>query len=261
MVGITTDKRLWTAAGVGALFAAGSFFFLYQKANEIETKSRPAKVLIATTFIPPGTPLRPEMVESRDIPGAYIGPSAIQDIKEVEGLTTLAPLSAGEQVLSNKFGSNEPSLALSLSPGRRAYTLEVNETSGVGGLVHSGDHVDILAKLTNGRQEMTSFVFQDLRVLAVGQRLERPAKTKGDSEGAAPDPYSTITLEVTPEQAETLLFLDGRPLRLVLRAPGDGDLVDIGPRSESEVLNKLGHFSPAIRRGLQIIRAGEGKER
>src|SRR5579859_8138804 len=101
----------------GVLFGLLAFFILYQQAAEINKKSTPIETLIASQYIPAGSYLKPEMVEKKAIPEAFIGPSAIRDIKEVDGLMTLAPISANEQILSNKFGSGEGSLALTLNHG------------------------------------------------------------------------------------------------------------------------------------------------
>ncbi len=146
-----------------------------------------------------------------------MSPSAIRDLREVDGLMTLVPISAGEQILSNKFGAGEETLALTLNPGFRAYTLEVNETSGVGNLIRPGNRVDILAKVDSDKQEMTSLAFQNLQVLAVGQKitLDQQAQKNPDSTSdTGTAGYGTVTLAVTPEQAETLMYLEGASLTI-----------------------------------------------
>jgi pilus assembly protein CpaB len=244
---------------IGILSGGLAFFLLYQNTSEIEKKTTPVQVLVASDYIPAGAFLKADMVEKKTVPESFVSPSAIRELREVDGLMTLAPISAGEQILSNKFGAGEETLALTLNPGFRAYTLEVNETSGVGSLLRPGNHVDILTRLDSNKREVTSFVFQNLQVLATGQRLDWGRRSKR-SEGADNDDtnggYSTVTLAVTPEQAETLMFLEGHPLRLVLRGPNDEEIVSIASQSESEVLTKLGHFVPSGRRNIEIIRGG-----
>lgn len=185
-------------------------------------------------------------MKKKAIPESFVSPSAIRDLREVEGLITLVPISAGEQILSNKFGAGVETLALALNPGFRAYTLEVNETSGVGNLIRPGNHVDVLTKLDSGKQEVTSFVFQNLQVLAVGQKLTLSQHTPKNQDSTSNDGnmgYSTVTLAVTPEQAETLMYLEGHPLRLILRGPNDDEIISISTQSESEVLSKHRHFA------------------
>jgi pilus assembly protein CpaB len=243
----------------GVLFGGLAFFLLYRNASEIEAKATPVQILIAADYIPAGVFLKANMVEKKAVPESFVSPSAIHELQEVDGLSTLVPISAGEQILSNKFGSGEETLALTLNPGFRAYTVEVNETSGVGNLIRPGNHVDILTKLDSDKREITSFAFQNLQVLAVGQKLTFNQAAQKNQDSNLDDNnagYSTVTLAVTPEQAETLMYLEGHPLRLVLRGPNDDEIVSVAAQSESEVLSKLGHFEPSAHHGIEIIRGG-----
>jgi pilus assembly protein CpaB len=221
--------------------AAGllSFFLLFQKTSEIDKKTTPVEVLIASRYIPAGSILMPDMVQKKSIPESYVSPSAVQNIKEVSNLLNLVPISNGEQILSNKFGSSGNSLAFNLTNGLRAYTLSVNETSGIGNLIHPGNHVDVIAKITSNKSQITTFVFQDIEVLATGQKLAQNEQKNTE----ALESYSTVTLAITPEQAETLMYLDGQPIRLLLRAPNDDEIMSIPAKSDSEVISKIGHFS------------------
>lgn len=221
------------------------------------------QILVASQYIPAGVFLKPDMVERKAIPDSYVSPSAIRDLKEVDSLLTLVPISSGEQILSNKFGEGEATLALALNPGYRAYTLAIDETTGVGNLLRPGNHVDILTKLESEKRIVTSFVFQNIQILAVGQKINwrhATQKSTDSNPGDGDSGYGTVTLAVTPEQAETLMYLDGSPLRLVLRGPNDDEVVSITSQSESEVLSKLGHFTPSAKHGIQIIH-GDSKNR
>ena len=249
------------ALAVGLLSGGLAFFLLFEKATEIEKKTTPVEVLVASRYIPAGNFLNADMISKKMIPEAFISPSSIHDLREVDGLMNLVPISAGEQILSNKFVLAEDSLALSLAPGYRAYTLEVNESSGVGNLIRPGNHVDLLAKTENNKKETTAFVFQNVQVLAVGQKMDwrkNPKSNPGSTasyENENNSSYSTVTLAVTPEQAEILMWLEGQALRLVLRAPHDAEIVSIPPQSEGEVMAKLGRFNQGKKeKSIEIIR-------
>jgi pilus assembly protein CpaB len=248
------------ALAAGILFGGLAFLFLYQKASEIEQKTTPIEILVASHYISPDSLLKADMVEKKAVPESFVSPSAIHDVREVEGLISLVPISASEQILSNKFGASEESLAFVLNPGYRAYTIEVNETSGVGNLIRPGNHVDIITKTESNKKDVTSFVFQNVQVLAVGQKLDwrkqlKTNQSANSSQGSdLNNGYSTVTLAVTPEQSEILMFLEGHPLRLVLRAPNDDEIISIPPQSESEVMSKLGHFVPKTHeKSIEII--------
>jgi pilus assembly protein CpaB len=206
----------------------------------MDKKTTPVEVLVAARYIPPGSILTSDMILKKNIPESYVSPSAVQNINEVSNLLTLVPISNGEQILSNKFGSSGNSLAFNLNNGLRAYTLEVNETSGVGDLIHPGNHVDVIAKITSNKSQITTFVLQDIEVLATGQKLAQSEQKSSDISEA----YETVTLALTPDQAETLMYIDGQPIRLLLRAPNDDEIVSISAKSDSEVISRIGHFIP-----------------
>jgi Flp pilus assembly protein CpaB len=120
--------------------------------------------------------------------------------------------------------------------------------------------VDIITKTESDKKDVASFVFQNVQIIAVGQKLDwgkQPRSNQGANTSQGNDlnnGYSTVTLAVTPEQSEILMFLEGRPLRLVLRAPNDNEIISISPQSESEVMSKLGHFSSKTQaRNIEII--------
>ncbi|MBW1688417.1 MAG: Flp pilus assembly protein CpaB [Deltaproteobacteria bacterium] len=71
----------------------------------------------------------------------------------------------------------------------------------------------------------THTILQNVRVLAVGR-----ATTRGNYLGVQEGGFSTVTLEVTPSQAEVLTFALSqarRGLSLVLRNPSDDEMVDV----------------------------------
>ncbi len=120
--------------------------------------------------------------------------------------------------------------------------------------------MDVLTKFDSEKREMTSFVFQNLQVLATGQKLNSNQRTQKNQDSASDDShnvgYNTVTLAVTPEQAEILMYLEDHPLRLILRGPNDDEIVSVPPESESDVLSKLGRFVSSPRHSIEIIRGG-----
>jgi len=253
------NKKILVPLGSGVFLGLIAFGLLFQKAAELEKKTTLVPILVSKTYIYPGQFLTADLVESKSIPGEYVSPSAIKDLKEVEGEVALTPLSAGEQILSNKFGLPDGSLAWSLKPGQRAFTLEVNEASGVGNMIRPGNHVDVLSKINSANRTVTSFIYQDIPVLATGQKVSKPA-TKETSGTAGNDlnTYSTVTLAVTAEQAETLMYLEGQNLKLVLRAENDDEIAELPPMSDTEALSKIGHFHSKQSHSIEVIQ-GESR--
>jgi len=94
-----------------------------------------------------------------------------------------------------------------LAPGMRATTVGVDAISGAAGLIWPGDHVDVLLTQTLddpsvpiGQRIAAELVLRNVRVIATGQQLVQGAVT---ANGQAPPPAATtVTLEVTPDEAE-----------------------------------------------------------
>ncbi|HVM32208.1 MAG TPA: Flp pilus assembly protein CpaB [bacterium] len=257
------NKKFILALGIGALAGLVVFWVLMDQIQRVQKQTTPVSVLVATTFIPAQSVLRADEVEKREIPGAYISPSAIQDLRESEGLVTLVPISAGEQVLSNKLGLPDNNLAITLPKGFRAFTLEVNEITGVGGLLNPGNRVDVLAHLETNQKQITATVLQDVQVLATGSQTNPiPAAPNGAAPSAGTaGAYQTVTLAVTPQQAEMLAFLEERhPLRLILRPPGDEETLSLPPQSDSDWLAKIGSFSRQPGKSLEVIRGAQNDQ-
>jgi pilus assembly protein CpaB len=258
------DKKFMIALGSGLLAGLIVFGILMDQIQRIHRQTTPVDVLVATTFIPPLSILRPDQVEKRKIPGAFVSPSAIQDLKEIEGLVALVPISAGEQILSNKFGLPDNNLALTLPKGFRAFTLEVNEVTGVGGLLNPGDRVDVLSHIETNQKQITATVLQDVLVLATGTKTgDLAAAPSGSNSSAAStsNAYGTVTVAVTPDQAELLAFLeDHHPLRLILRPPGDEDATLLPPQSDVDMIGKIGSFSRPREKSLEVIRGIQNSE-
>ncbi len=141
----------------------------------------------------------------------------------------------------------------------RAITIDVNEVSGVGGLLVPGCHVDLLASLHAGSADslLTRTLVQDVKVVAVGQSLSPPNPTDGQI-------ARSVTLIVTPQQAETVELASnvGRP-RLVLRSGADNNILQTAGVSLTQLeggqlpvataSTPAPHFVEIIRGGVESV--------
>jgi pilus assembly protein CpaB len=130
-------------------------------------------------------------------------------------------------VARRDFGMGEPLFAASLvrpgdhgflaavlAPGNRAVSVPADAPQTAAGLMLPGDHVDVILTQTfndaardTAHRSVGETILRDLRVIAVDQRISPLAPAGGaDARGIAPDAHvpKTVTLEVTPEQAQTL---------------------------------------------------------
>lgn len=107
---------------------------------------------------------------------------------------------------------------LSLSSGKRAVSVAVNEVQGVSGFITPGAYVDVVVMVPppEGENMSAQILLQNIKVLAVGQLNATP---DNNAKAAA---YRTVTLEVMPNEGASLAFAGQKgAISLMLRAPGD----------------------------------------
>lgn len=116
------------------------------------------------------------------------------------------------------------SLALRTPAGKRAYTVRIDSLSAVGGLINPGDFVDIIAHLEMPepgkatRANISTMVFQNVQILAVGTNLQAP----GGYEQQQNTRSLNVTFALSPEEASLLSFIEiNGKMQLVLRAPAE----------------------------------------
>lgn len=244
--------QAYLSLGFGLLAAAVSFVWLKNKAARLEAAAKPVTVLTAARFLPAGTILRSSDVQAKVIPELYVEPSAVNDLKVVEGLAALVPLSPGSQIQTNLFGRPQEGVAAFLEPGKRAYTLRMPADKNIAGLLQPGHRVDILAKWEQGNREVTRFLFQNVPVIAVGRRT----LVFGNDEKESASDYGgedLVTLVLEPRQIETLFYLEGKAdLKLALRAVGDEEPVLLPARNVQQVLEEAAQIQP-LGRTLRVI--------
>jgi Flp pilus assembly protein CpaB len=100
----------------------------------------------------------------------------------------------------------------------------IDSLSAVGGLINPGDYVDVLAHLeipeanTGKKSTITSMVFQNTQILAVGTNLQAPGGYEQQQQARS----LNITFALTPEEASLMSLIEKNgKMQLVLRAPAE----------------------------------------
>jgi pilus assembly protein CpaB len=181
-----------------------------------------SQVVIAAHALTPG-----QTIAARDLTIGEVAKNSVPDASfnstaALVGRTVQISMGKGQPIVETLLAPQGAGTGLqALVPkGMRAITIEINEFSSVGGMIQPGCFVDVLATI-QGKSGVTSkTVVQNVKVTAVGQRVVAP-----DGKDGGGDPYKSVTLLATPEQAETIELAAtlGRP-RLSLRSGRDGDL-------------------------------------
>ena len=218
------NKKPLIVALVMGLIAVALVFSYIKKVEKENTGKQIeyGKVVIAKEQIPVRTKVKEGMLEEQVVPTDVIHPDAVTEMDEILGKVTNQVIFEGEQILNAKFEDTEnlKDLAFIIHEGNRGVTIGVTDVKGLGGNLKPGDHVDVIGTFD---KEVTGIdssctILSDIMVKAVGNSLG-PDMADETGKGAV---ARTVTLEVTPQQAEKLVLSDDKgSLRLALRHPDD----------------------------------------
>jgi pilus assembly protein CpaB len=204
-----------------------------------------APAVVAKENIPARTRITQSMLDVALVPEDTRSVLGYSDPALVVGQVTRFPIAKSEQVLSSKIvplqgaAAGARSLSYVIPAGKRAMSVSVSEVVNAGGLVLPGDYVDILIiydvrfPQETASNYYTHYILQNIEVLAVSQGIvdvvgeaTPTADSQGhrvrNSEGAPAPEAATVTLALTPEQAQTLYIAEanGR-IRMAVRPYGD----------------------------------------
>jgi pilus assembly protein CpaB len=199
------------AAGLVATF--GIHRYVSIKTRVVEAPTR--QVFIATADLSPGTALSGQAVNAVTWPQEVIPPNCASTMREIENRVVKGFIPQGTPILFSMLAPEGTAAGLSgiLDDGKRALTVKVDEVAGVAGFIHPGDRVDVLMDMAmQGKSEhFSKTILHDISILTTGQVWEQ----KGDNK---PMVVNTVTLELTPEQAEVLNLASNQgKIRLALR--------------------------------------------
>jgi pilus assembly protein CpaB len=204
------------ALGTGALLL-GYLTSLRPSGSVGQTKA----VLVAIHDIPARAAATSDLFVVEQRIAAQVDPDAISDPKALAGTYTLVPIPAGGVATTSKIGTaSAATLPARLEVGMRAVSIAIDNVKGIAGLITPGDRVDVIAVPPHAGNEtpLASTIMRGVLVLAMGDNVQTTTAIPGPL--SAPTVLTTITLEVTPNQADLLAGADiNTILRLALRNP------------------------------------------
>ena len=235
---VTPEKRrrqLSWLCGACAAVAVGSLAFAaveFTVAQDTVAKSQAdmIEIVVPKETIKAGTPITADMLEEAQVPKRY-APSDAADESSKSDLIGKAPvgdLTKGVPIsMSTVQGSSNPSsISLALASGHVARTFSLDAAASMSPLLKPGDYVTVTAtfKAGNGSTQQT-VAYQNVKVLATDATLQ---SSDGSSQSAA---YSTVTLELTPEQLSEIgtadsISLAAQPLSENPKDDSDPDALD-----------------------------------
>ena len=184
-------------------------------------------VVVFAKDVPAGTVLDSADLDVRRAPEIGLRGQAVprESMRDMVGRRTLLGHRSGDVVFWSDVEGGSPAekgLSADIKPKMRAVSINCSGAASVSGMVKPNDRVDVIGtfafpgedgKIRNGDIE-TRTILQNVLVLATGQSTAKTRAAAGQS--PFDRAYSTVTLEVTPREAEMLVFAEQMKGRLVL---------------------------------------------
>jgi pilus assembly protein CpaB len=229
------------AGGIAAYLASGS-----------DSKPAPAipvaqlqtvDVLVAKTDIGLGQSVKPDDLQWQTWPASTASSNLIRRgdrpnaTAEIVGQIARAPFISGEPIREQKLVKADGSgfMAAILPTGMRAVSTEITPETGAGGFILPNDRIDVILSRHDKNPDrqgvetvQSETVLTNIRVLAIDQA---PKEKEGQNSVVG----RTVTLELKPEQAETLARVrQSGTLSLALRSIADVNVVESNADGRSQ---------------------------
>jgi pilus assembly protein CpaB len=261
-------KRMNTARIVVLTIAVGAGGIAAYLASGSDNKPLPAEpvaqlqtvdVLVAKSDIGLGQSVTPADLQWQTWPAATVSNSFIRRNErpdattQVAGSIARAPFIAGEPIREPKLvrANGSGFMAAILPAGMRAVSTEISPETGAGGFILPNDRVDVILSKRERNPDRggqsdavnSEIILPNVRVLAIDQAPK-------EKDGQTTVVGKTVTLELKPEQSETLARArQSGTLSLALRSIADLNAVESS--SDDQAL-KRGDSVNVVRYGVSI---------
>ncbi|HAS74345.1 MAG TPA: Flp pilus assembly protein CpaB [Clostridiales bacterium UBA8960] len=228
-----SSKGIFLLAFLMALIGAGALFvYLRSMDKPVVNEVKTIGVVVAAVDITPRTQLTSEMLKIVQVPEQGVLGTPIGSVESVIGKYSSGSIYADEMVRANALvDSLADELSLKLTGNNRAVTVNVNNLTGVNGLIKPGDFVDVIVVLppmsenNRTRPNITKLFIQNSEVLAVNKQLFRESTPQTQAQGETEVTSFFITLAVPIMDVEMLVLAkEIGYLELALR-PMDSDFI------------------------------------
>jgi Flp pilus assembly protein CpaB len=247
-------------AVVLAVLAAVGVIVYTSNVRDTAVNENTKAVLASTQDIQANTPLDPLIAQgvfqSIQVPNSGVVPDAVTDVSQLQGQTATSPIYQNEQIPLARISSGQSNI-LGIDEGNIGLGLQVEGQASVNGFVQQGDNITIYATFTRG----TLVTKQSLRFLLTPAQLNKALQqvlggtpVSGGSQnvyqmqtdftvslipavevlsvqnppvdttsGRAAGGVSTYVLNMTPQDAQDLVFATGHSTLYVGLLPPDND--------------------------------------
>ena len=199
-------KRLVIVLGFASVVGLIVSILVYRVVAEFRAAARQQtneEIVVAAVNMDLAETITSKHVKVLPWPRQAVPTGAIRSLADAEGRVVRSSIVAGEPLLDGKLApqlSGKGGIMPMLVPeGQRAVTIKVDDAVREAGFVLPNSRVDVfvsMAKAANSQERVAKMILQDVAVLAAGQAVEMRDNR--------PVSVTTVTLALTPEQAERL---------------------------------------------------------
>lgn len=246
------------AGGIAAFLASGSDKPATPTAAPV-AQIQTIDVLVAKSDIGLGQSVKPDDLQWQSWPASITSSTFIrrgdrpEAVNQVAGSIARAPFIAGEPIREQKLVKADGSgfMAAILPTGMRAVSTEISPETGAGGFILPNDRVDVILSKRErnpdhpnaGDVVNSEIILSNIRVLAIDQAPK-------EKDGQTTVVGKTVTLELKPEQAETLArSRQTGTLSLALRSIADVNVAEVKtddrPSGRGDSINVIRYGIPS----------------
>lgn len=220
---------------IAVIMALVTTFMMYFYINNMTSKPKDVvekvSVFVAAKTLPVKHKIAQGDIREELVDREYLNARAIRSRNDIVGKLAKDTIIEGEQILKERLVSDDKTdLVYNVPEGKRAVSINVNEQIQVANMIRPGDYIDIIASFDKEELEdgsnriiyprISKTVLQNILILALGRE-------QTVVEGKTPEMPATVTLAVTPGDAEKLVYItEYASVRMALRPVGDEKGVD-----------------------------------
>lgn len=217
---------LCAAIVLGLVAAKLGYDMMGQSGGQRDENAPPlSSIVVASGHIQPGHELTSEDLTVTQI-AADVAGAGFANPQQLVGRVVMGDVEKGQPLFENMLAPQGGGSGLqALVPvGMRAITVEVNEFSGVAGMLVPGCLVDVMTTFHEDDETIARTIVEGVRVTAVGRRTSKSDASEALEAAKPDDTFRSVTLLTYPKDAEAieLAATTGRP-RLVLRSNKDDE--------------------------------------
>ncbi len=181
-----SGRRSGVIVAVVAAVLAGVLLYAfvqhYKKNTPTAVASTTSSVVLATGFIPQGTPASQvaagDGLEHASVASTQALAGAIADSSEIAGEVATKDIYPGQQILASDFAAGDVMIGQYLAAGQRAIEIPIDSTHGLQGYILPGDRIDLLTS-QGASSKAENTLATNVQVLSVGTGTNGTAVTTG----------------------------------------------------------------------------------